>query len=829
MRNDNYLYTTFPPLLSSLFPFAAFFFGRPEADSRQFARPADAQVGDGPRLKGKAMAIYCPKERAPYILERAHKSEDAKLWRITDNRQLEFVGDRKIPKDAKVYPVAIKTPENQIELFILYVAKEPKVDKEEGSKSKRGIVGCLYIPREGIEEPWHEVARHSIEARDTKLLILYIPGKQEPMAMSLSASTKTACLCKLNLTNCLPPVGRSAKDMELARLPVVEAVSDRRLADVFAKHPLEQDVWQVRPTDCTADLLVSKGHPWVTAELVVTAAAPAVPRPSSPGSPLRQDDFAARPTFEPRPVFEPRAPFEPRALAPNFDPRPVFEPRPVFDPRPPPTPYFEPRGPSLFEPRGVSPFEPRGPMMSSPFDVQIRGPAPSPFVETLGPRMPFMDPALLRPMLPAPRGFEAPAARGPPMNRSEGPAVGDLVEINWQEKNMWFPGVVTHVHDDSTYDVEYEDGTMEHNVRTYCIRGRGLGILDHDMNMLGDMKGGDLLFYKGEKKGKGKGKGFDFKGKGDKGEFKGDFKGKGKGKKGKDFPWTNPSLQLRGADRFASWDGPKTAICVDNEIIGLIIGSGGETIRRLEEETHAKITVAKDSTCAPGDNKRMIYVTGDTEEIVEDARKKVCDIRDGATKRKPAPMESRGDRRDDTPREAGKDRRRRSPRRGRSNTRRKRTRSRHRRSISSRSHSRRSRRSGRRSRSRRSRSAGRKRSRSNNRDRSPNKRDRSPNKRDRSSGKRDRSPNKPDRSSNKRDRSSKRKEDKSRRRSHSRKEKKRAKKASKKHRRKSSSSRSSSAASMASRSKRRARGLQAAILEETEKDVNTKEKKDKSK
>lgn len=354
------------------------------------------------------------------------------------------------------------------------------------------------------------------------------------------------------------------------------------------------------------------------------------------------------------------------------------------------------------------------------------------------------------------------------MNKDDGTREGDLVEINWQEKGMWYPGTVTKVLDNGTFDVEYDEGTKEHNVRPYNIRGRG-GDYDYDG------KGSD--YFKGKGKGKHKGKGdFEYKGKG----FKGDFKGKGKkGKEGK----VTPTLALRGVDRFESWDGPKSAICVDNDVIGLIIGSGGDTIRRLEEETQAKITVAKDSSCAPDEKKRMIYVTGDSDEIVEDARKKVCEIRDSATKRKPHER----DRRDDARESGGKGNRRRSPgprrgarsvgrRKGGGSPRSKRRRS-NSRSRSRRSHSRRS---VKRSRSRQS---------------------RSPQQRKRSRSKRDRSKR---RGKARRSRS---------RRTH---KEKKAKKAAK--RRRKESSRSSSARSKASRSKRRARGLQAALADDSDGD-----------
>ncbi len=49
---------------------------------------------------------------------------------------------------------------------------------------------------------------------------------------------------------------------------------------------------------------------------------------------------------------------------------------------------------------------------------------------------------------------------------------------------------------------------------------------------------------------------------------------------------------------------------VPNDCVGLVIGKGGETIRRLQAESGAKeVQVAADS--APGSNCRNVFVEGD--------------------------------------------------------------------------------------------------------------------------------------------------------------------------------------------------------------------------
>ncbi len=51
---------------------------------------------------------------------------------------------------------------------------------------------------------------------------------------------------------------------------------------------------------------------------------------------------------------------------------------------------------------------------------------------------------------------------------------------------------------------------------------------------------------------------------------------------------------------------------IPNDCVGLVIGKGGETVRRLQDDSGAKkVQVAADT--APGSNSRNIFVEGDRQ------------------------------------------------------------------------------------------------------------------------------------------------------------------------------------------------------------------------
>merc|ERR1719261_1116513 len=65
---------------------------------------------------------------------------------------------------------------------------------------------------------------------------------------------------------------------------------------------------------------------------------------------------------------------------------------------------------------------------------------------------------------------------------------------------------------------------------------------------------------------------------------------------------------------------------VDEEVVGLVIGKGGESLRRVEEKHNVEITVEKTENATS--DKRRVKIVGETKEAVEGAREEVEYVRD---------------------------------------------------------------------------------------------------------------------------------------------------------------------------------------------------------
>jgi len=79
----------------------------------------------------------------------------------------------------------------------------------------------------------------------------------------------------------------------------------------------------------------------------------------------------------------------------------------------------------------------------------------------------------------------------------------------------------------------------------------------------------------------------------------------------------------RGSD-----SGATTCLPVPSSLVGMIIGRGGETVKRLAAESGARIEVAKEQ--AEGSEERDIYITG-TPECVEEAREMIAALTSSRT------------------------------------------------------------------------------------------------------------------------------------------------------------------------------------------------------
>lgn len=101
---------------------------------------------------------------------------------------------------------------------------------------------------------------------DTRLSLLYIAGKPEPMCMSLSAQSHTARLFKIHLHKILPPYGSCGKNMQPSEAVVLEELFRRDVNDLLNGHPAFEDKTKKHsliPVDVSADLACSSRHPWI--------------------------------------------------------------------------------------------------------------------------------------------------------------------------------------------------------------------------------------------------------------------------------------------------------------------------------------------------------------------------------------------------------------------------------------------------------------------------------------------------------------------------------------------------------------------------------------
>jgi len=92
-----------------------------------------------------------------------------------------------------------------------------------------------------------------------------------------------------------------------------------------------------------------------------------------------------------------------------------------------------------------------------------------------------------------------------------------------------------------------------------------------------------------------------------------------------------------------SWRGPKDLVIVQTNMVGLIIGNKGATVKEIERETKCKVSVAPDETGVPdGDpDKRVITIISDDPKHLASGKSRVENILKQALKR----MEEQADRR----------------------------------------------------------------------------------------------------------------------------------------------------------------------------------------
>ena len=156
--------------------------------------------------------------------------------------------------------------------------------KKDGTEGPAGAGGALRVyhqprspPLASRPEPWVLVAAPSESEiyfpGDTRVSVLYVPRKPEPLIMATSAQARLTRLYSLNLTDWF--TAKIEGRQHQPQIPILEQLSALKMEDNDprwwpATLKAVQDMsaaergWPTTstPVDCTADLPVS-AHPWM--------------------------------------------------------------------------------------------------------------------------------------------------------------------------------------------------------------------------------------------------------------------------------------------------------------------------------------------------------------------------------------------------------------------------------------------------------------------------------------------------------------------------------------------------------------------------------------
>ncbi|CAD7961605.1 unnamed protein product [Amoebophrya sp. A120] len=390
----------------------------------------------------------------------------------------------------------------------------------------------IYIPREGAaDNEWHIVARKSFAA-DTRLSMLYIAGKPEPMCMSLSSASNQACLFKVHLHLVIPPIGRSAKDVPIAHRPILEELFRRNTGELLMGHPAYNPQQpnkyrhQLIPVDTSADLACSQAHPWIS-QPIKESALPRIPTASTapPGStsptkagltltrgPFGDSKDAASSASESDDEKERSKDKNDGSDAEGGDDKERGDDDVDMDKKG--ANDEEAAAPGTTE-RKKSSAVGQQDTDSLPFEV-------SPFEDDQGEKGPF-----------------GAVKRENPFDDGKY-HIGDLVEGNFKRQGKWYVAKITGISSNGNYHLDYEgDSWTESDIWPQNIR----------------------------------------------------------------------PLSLKNAT-FNSWRGPKDVMMIRNDLVGLIIGTKGSTIKELERDMGVKIFI-KDSLDKDGNyNAKSSYNSG---------------------------------------------------------------------------------------------------------------------------------------------------------------------------------------------------------------------------
>lgn len=348
-------------------------------------------------------------------------------------------------------------------------------------------VSIFNVPKD-TDKPWPLISKLPF-AGDTRLSCIYVPGKPEPLLMAGSPTERMQKLCHLNLIEWC--AAKRDERLTPPKAPVVEEKFSRQMASLWPENREghEGQVIVALPIDCTADLPVSR-HAWVNVPIVSGG-----DFMSMHGPPDLRPPFDYGPPFPGHPPFDPRGP-------PPFDLRPPPFGRIPFDDHCPPfdgplgkghDPHRPPFDPRYDRHPGGGWFDGHRPPFDRPLDYprpfgDCRPPfdARPPLEHGFDDRPPHFDgpSSSTRPPFEAPPGdwyndprppFDAARDHRDQERRSRhvGPGtleIGSMVEANFREQNQWMRAKVIAIHEDGTFDVEYEGDYIEWHVPLNRVR-----------------------------------------------------------------------------------------------------------------------------------------------------------------------------------------------------------------------------------------------------------------------------------------------------------------------------------------------------------------------
>jgi serine/threonine protein kinase len=74
--------------------------------------------------------------------------------------------------------------------------------------------------------------------------------------------------------------------------------------------------------------------------------------------------------------------------------------------------------------------------------------------------------------------------------------IGDKIKCNYKNMNKWYKGIISKINDDLSYDIQYDDGDSENNVRPEQIKHRGVIDVPCDLDVKGTIPYFDIRNFR---------------------------------------------------------------------------------------------------------------------------------------------------------------------------------------------------------------------------------------------------------------------------------------------------------------------------------------------